>query len=189
MSENQEAFRQLMQRIRDGSEDAVREFIDRYGPEVLRVVRRRLDRRLRAKYDSVDFTQDVWASFFAHQVDNSFEAPEALVRFLVRMAYNKVVDGERLIASCKPDGLQEHSLEEGEPTRAEELFARQPTPSQVVGAEEEWERLLATLTSRERLILTMLRMGYTQREIAVKACVTVRTIRRVVEKVTPGYVG
>ena len=190
MSENKEAFRLLMQRIREGSEEAVQEFLDLYGPEVLDVVRRRLDRRLRSKYDSTDFTQDVWASFFAHEIDRSFEAPEALINFLVKMAHNKVVDGQRrLIATQKHDVSREQSLDEGEPIRAEEICAVQPTPSQVVGAKEEWERILATLSPREKVIVTMLRLGYTQREIAAKACVTVRTVRRVVEKVTPGYVG
>src|SRR5688572_23874581 len=64
MSEQQKDFSTLMQCVREGSADATKELLDRYGPHVLRVVRRKLNRKLRPKFDSVDFVQDVWASFF-----------------------------------------------------------------------------------------------------------------------------
>src|SRR5437870_4945509 len=48
MSVDRDEFKNLMQRVRDGSEDAARELLDRYGEHILRVVRRKLSRELRS---------------------------------------------------------------------------------------------------------------------------------------------
>ena len=96
MSEEQEEFANLMQRLRNGSEEAARELLDRFGSYILRVVRRRLSRELRSKYDSVDFVQAVWASFFAEDSqDRRFDHPDALIAFLATLAQNKVIDAVR----------------------------------------------------------------------------------------------
>src|SRR5260370_21457217 len=96
MSLPEDDFRQLMTRVRAGSEEAARELFDRYSGHISRVVRRRLHSRLRTQYDSLDFLQAVWASFFAVPLEEyTFDHPEDLVRFLARMAYNKVVDVTR----------------------------------------------------------------------------------------------
>ena len=60
-------FALLMQSVREGSQEAARTLFERYGPHIRRVVRRKLHQKLRPQFDSVDFVQDVWASFFAQQ--------------------------------------------------------------------------------------------------------------------------
>jgi hypothetical protein len=45
----------LMERIQEGSQDAVRELLDQYGSHLVRVIRRRLSQRLRSQFDSADF--------------------------------------------------------------------------------------------------------------------------------------
>jgi RNA polymerase sigma factor (sigma-70 family) len=178
-------FLALLQGIREGSPDAVRGFLGQYGPLVLRVVRRRLDRRLRTQYDSTDFTQDIWASFFAHQLGRPFERPDDVVAFLVQLAQNKLNDRarERLFTQRR-DVSREQSLDDDLEKAGEELPGRQPTPSQFAVANDTWQRLLSDLTPRERNILDLLRLGYSQRDTAVRAGVTVRTVRRLVEKLT-----
>src|SRR5262249_14283511 len=66
MVDSQQELRGLMERIRAGSQEAARELCDRYGSHILRVVRRKLDKKLRSKFDSVDFLQSVWTSFFVN---------------------------------------------------------------------------------------------------------------------------
>ena len=61
--ERAERICQLMRSVREGSEDAARMLFDRYAPHIRRVVRRKLHQKLRPQFDSVDFVQDVWASF------------------------------------------------------------------------------------------------------------------------------
>src|SRR5262245_48951943 len=58
-------FRDLMRQVNEGSDDAIRELVQVYGPHILRVVRMRLSKHLRSKFDSADFVQSVWAAFFA----------------------------------------------------------------------------------------------------------------------------
>jgi RNA polymerase sigma-70 factor (ECF subfamily) len=183
MADERDEFLTLMQRIRDGSEEAVHEFLREYGHHVRRVVRRKLDRRLRSKYDSTDFTQDIWASFFARDVDRPFDDPEALVKFLVRLASHKIMDGTRgAMAVQKRDVRREESLEARTEDGAEEVRGPVPTPSQIAVAREEWDRMLAALAPHEQRILLLLRQGYSQREVALKENVTSRTVRRLVER-------
>src|SRR5262249_36628315 len=86
-----EDFTALMQRVRSGSQDAAQQLVEQYGQHILRVIRRMLHKKLRSKFDSLDFQQDVWASFFADQPQKTFDRPEALAAFLAKVARNKVL--------------------------------------------------------------------------------------------------
>ena len=84
-------FQDLMRRVREGSEDAAWEVVRRYGGYIRRAVRRVLNPKLRYKFDSLDFVQWVWLSFFRmHDKAERFERPQFLVTFLAGMARNKV---------------------------------------------------------------------------------------------------
>jgi RNA polymerase sigma-70 factor (ECF subfamily) len=168
MSLPEDDFRQLMTRVRAGSEEAARELFDRYSGHISRVVRRRLHRRLRTQYDSLDFLQAVWASFFALPLDQyTFAHPKDLVRFLARMAYNKVVDvTRRRFGTFKYNINCELPIAEASGRPADQVAVHQPTPSQEVMAEERWEQLLEGLTPPFRRVLELLREGYTHKMIA-----------------------
>src|SRR5713101_9460007 len=91
MPNDEQEFKQLLEAIQDGSEEAARTFLDKYGSYILKVIRRRLAPRLRSKFDSSDFLQDTWASFFRDPPPpDAFSDPEALLAFLAQMARNKV---------------------------------------------------------------------------------------------------
>jgi RNA polymerase sigma factor (sigma-70 family) len=185
MPESREEFADLMSRLSGGSEDAARELLDRYGEHILRVVRRKLSRELRSKFDSVDFVQAVWASFFAGAPrQRRFDHPQALMAFLVTLAQNKVVDAVRQrMQTKKYDVNRERPLEDGSVAAAQGgLAARQPTPSQEAVANDEWRRLLAELPDRYHRMLVLLREGHTQKDIARELNVNEKTIRRVLEK-------
>src|SRR5438093_3787651 len=64
MAGTQGEFTALMERVRRGSNGAAEELVARYGAHILRVVRAKLSKKLRPKFDSADFVQSVWASFF-----------------------------------------------------------------------------------------------------------------------------
>src|SRR5207245_7243754 len=96
MPDNSGEFAALMERIRQGSEGAAEELVARHGPDILRVVRRRLSRRIRSKFDSADFTQSVWRSFFANAArTEEIRHPDELAAYLAEMAKNKVIDAFR----------------------------------------------------------------------------------------------
>ena len=72
------------------------DFIESYGPHIKRVVRHRLNQKMRSKFDSGDFVQMVWASFFANPRQIAqFKEPNQLIKYLVIMARNKVIDESR----------------------------------------------------------------------------------------------
>ncbi len=177
-------LQELLRRIREGSQEAIQELYDRYSHHVLRVVRRRLDQKLRAKFDSADFTQAVWASFFIeprHQFQ--FQRPEELIAFLANLARNKLVDVLRQRYGTRKYNInREHSLEGSAALRSRDVADRQPSPSQILMAEDIWEQLLAQQSPRDRRILELLRQGCTHEEAARQVGVNEKTVRRLIRK-------
>jgi RNA polymerase sigma-70 factor (ECF subfamily) len=186
MQEHPEEFTSLMQRVRAGSQEAAQLLVEQYGNHILRVVRRMLHRKLRSKFDSLDFQQDVWASFFADQPQKSFDRPEALAAFLAKVARNKVLMAYRKRCRFQRHNVnREHSLDGSAACQAGNVAAREPTPSQLAVAQEQWEQLLQGHPPRHQRILILVRQGYTQQQIAQELGVDERTVRRVVRKLTP----
>ena len=60
-------------------------------------------------------------------------------------------------------------------------------PSQIVVAREEWDRLVAKLPTHQKIIVELLRRGYTHREIADKIGVDEKTIRRLIRRIAPEF--
>jgi RNA polymerase sigma-70 factor (ECF subfamily) len=185
MGDSPSEFARLMQRFHDGSEEAARELLDDYGPHIRRVVRRKLNQKLRSKFDSTDFVQDVWASFLADRSHRPvFDNPQALAVFLGNIAYNKVVQAFRQrVLATKYNVDLEQSLETTEGGTGE-LIARQPTPSQAAAANEAWDNLLKRQVPRNRKILELLRQGNTHQEIALELGLNEKTVRRLVRRIS-----
>jgi RNA polymerase sigma-70 factor (ECF subfamily) len=182
-------FQEMLERLNSGCPEASRELLERYGPHIQRVIRRRLDRRLRSKFDTIDFVQSVWASFFAHQgTRKPFDSPEAFIAYLAAMAKNKVVDAYRQRLQTKQYNVRRERSISNESTgfAAEHLRSPGATPSQYLIADEEWERLLSSQPPAGRRILLMLRQGQSHGEIASEVGVHERTIRRLLRRLHPG---
>jgi len=178
-------FTALMHRVRCHSEGAAQELIGRYGTTLLRVVRQHLSRHLRSKFDSVDFVQAVWASFFALESERlKFEGPDALGAFLAQVAHNKVVDVVRQrLQSLKYDVRREVPLDRPGGDQAMDLAGHAPTPVELAIAREEWERLLDHRPAHHQEILTLLAFGNSPRQVAEQLGLHENSIRRVVRKV------
>src|SRR3954464_13401561 len=100
-SPDNQRFRMLMRAAEDGSEEAARELYETYVRYVLRCVRHRMWHRLRSKFDSQDFVQQVWASFFDDRGSlPEIQTPEDLIAYLRAMAENKVASEGR--QRCQP---------------------------------------------------------------------------------------
>jgi RNA polymerase sigma-70 factor (ECF subfamily) len=186
MAEPAGEFEALMQRVRAGCQEAAREVFDRYSDQVRVVVRHRLPPPLRAQYDSVDFVQSVWASFFDVSVRQyTFETPEDLVKFLARVAHNKVVDRVRQRGARKRDLSREQSFDDAcgrDRPLADNLTVRGPTPSQVAMASELEEHLLAGQPPELRRALEMLRQGHDRREVAAVLGLHPKLLQRVLRE-------
>jgi RNA polymerase sigma factor (sigma-70 family) len=186
MSGNEE-FRALMDRVLAGSEASRRKLIDIYGPQLRRAVRQRLSRQLRPKFDSCDFVQDVWASFFAElPPERTFDGPDNLAAYLARVARNKVIEAvrQRLTGQKYNVANEKSLLDSTAPTPLPP--ARQATPSTLAISREEWDLLLARLPPVYRRIVLLAREGRTAAEIGRDMNIPARTVRNVIHRYLPG---
>ena len=179
--EVQSEFRDVIDRICDGSDDAVWEFIDKFGPHVQRAIRQRLHQQMRSKFDSVDFVQMVWASFFTHPKRMaSFRDPTQLVKYLVGMAKNKVhQESRRRLEYQAYDLKRERNLEQKNGDDSQRLASNQ-TPSQMAIARERYDDLMREQTERNRQIVKMRISGKTYLEISESLGINERTARQVI---------
>jgi RNA polymerase sigma-70 factor (ECF subfamily) len=183
MGDARDEFRAAMAGVRAGSPEAVWKLIADYGPHVQRVVRRRLDRRMRSKFDSLDFVQMVWASVFRNPRDLwNLQQPEDLVRYLAAVARHKViVEYRRRIKLAKYNVTHEQSLDASE-MEQRRVDPEQSTPSQIAIAREQWEKYLRDQPERDRTILQMRIGGATFLEISQQLGIHERTARKVIAR-------
>ncbi|HEX8199910.1 MAG TPA: sigma-70 family RNA polymerase sigma factor [Isosphaeraceae bacterium] len=177
-----EDLRAFLARVRAGDEEAARELLTRYEAQVRLVVRRQLPRILRSRFDSLDFLQSVWRSFFRRMraEPEDFEAPQHLVAFLARAARNKVIDEYRRACSRKQDKhLEEPLWAEG--SRPRDLIAEVDSPSELAEAREAFGRLRDLVPEGRREILELKLQGLTGPEIGARLGLSERTVRRVLE--------
>jgi RNA polymerase sigma factor (sigma-70 family) len=182
MADDEQTFYELLRGIKEGSEEAARQFLARYGKYIRHVVRRHMIQKLRARFDSEDFLQDVCASFFSHPPGpDDFSDPAALLNFLGKIARNKVTDAARQGLAKRCDVNRVNSLDGSARFAAEDLQTGDPTASEAVRTEETWQVLAGPHANQSKL-LYMLRNGYTQEEIARVLGLSVRHVKRLMQK-------
>lgn len=176
-------FAALMEQVREGSQEAAEEVWRQYGPYVVYVVRRSLHQSLRSHVDSQDFAQDVWASFFRQLPDaGQFDSPDALFGFLTRMARNKVIDEYKRLHRQVRD--VERDISHGVfLDKDERIDENEPTPSQLIAAEDLVDGLAANDSPESYRIVRMRREGLTDVEIAAREETSTRSVRRVIKHI------
>jgi RNA polymerase sigma factor (sigma-70 family) len=175
-------FETLLDRLRQGCDDAAWQLICEYGPHIVAVVRRRLHRNIRARVDSQDLVQAVWKSFFFDMAGiEDIRSPDQLMAVLVTMTQNKIVDVHRRHVYAERRGVAHETPlaclkeEEGE------LRPREASPSQFAMARECWQQMLHERTPLQRQIIRLRLAGETFEAIAAKLDINERTARRVIE--------
>jgi RNA polymerase sigma factor (sigma-70 family) len=156
-----DAFLDLIRRVLAGDQRAAAELVRHYEPEIRRAVRLRLgDSRLNRMLDSLDVCQSVLGRFLVGAAAGEFDLdrPDQLLRLLVRMARNKVIDHAKKKAN-RPVGLSDSVLAECADGRAE-------TPSVVVGGRELLAEVRRRMTDEERLLADLRAQGRDWSEIA-----------------------
>jgi RNA polymerase sigma factor (sigma-70 family) len=188
----QQDFRELMRQVQTGSPEAARRLCDQYGSHVMRVIRRRLPDYLRPRYDSIDFQQDVWASFFAQLAEHHrFDDPSALIAYLSRLAQNKVLMEQRRGLAAKRDVWRDRAMQPqaaaGETMTEVQPDPRAHTPSLWMMADERWEQMLAAQPPLKRRMLLMLREGCSHGEVAAQLGLHPKAIQRVLRRLVRDY--
>src|SRR5215470_16195047 len=129
----EESFSELIARVRAGDDRAATDLVRRYEPEIRREVRFLLrDPFLRRSFDSMDICQSVMGSFFLRAAlgEYSLDKPEDLIRLLISMTRNKVVDATRRQRAQRRDHRRATSLE------AVDVMSPTPGPGRIAEGRE-----------------------------------------------------
>ncbi len=175
-----------LQAIRDEVPGAAERFVKQWHRHLYAVIRVRLARALRSKYDPEDFLQDVWKSFFTRVLpQQQFDCADELVAVLVNLARTKVLNANhRYLAMQKTDVRRERALDCLALRGEHEPVARQLGPREAAEAEEEWQCLVARQPHHAQVVLVLLDEGYTPAEIAKELGVSEKTIHRRMDLLT-----
>lgn len=179
------SFHELMERLRNGSQQAAWEFVEAYEGPVQRVIRRALNDQLRPQFDSIDFVQVVWASLFRKPERLAeFDEPEELLAFLAAVAKHKVLSETRKRRTAKYDVGREKQISSHEESDGN-LHKRVETPSALAMANERLEALLAGQSVTVRSVVELRLHGCSYVEIAQALQIHERTARKAIGRLAP----
>jgi RNA polymerase sigma-70 factor (ECF subfamily) len=165
----------LLERLCAGDDDAACQAFRAYEPYLRMVVRRQLSGRLRAKFDSVDVVQSVWADLLTGFRSGAWKfADSASLRaFLLRATRNRFLNRLR---------DHRHSLAHQRPLEgaaAGAVASAEPRPSEVAQADDLWARLLALCPPAHRELLRLKRQGLPVVELAARTGLHPSSVRRI----------
>jgi RNA polymerase sigma-70 factor (ECF subfamily) len=142
-------FRELLDRVRAGDQQAAADLVCRYEPLIRRTVRLRLKHpQLRRILDSMDICQSVFASFFARTALGQYQlhTQDDLLKLLVVMVRNKVATQARK----RPQARQDCSLEAAGVD--EEAADSGPSPSVQIADQDLLQEFRKRLSPQDRQI-------------------------------------
>jgi RNA polymerase sigma-70 factor (ECF subfamily) len=176
---NTEPLTALLDKMRGGDIQAAERLFLAHEPELRLLVRRRLSRRLRAKFDSLDVIQSVCAHVLRdfRGSNHRIASLDHLRKFLVRVAHNCLIDRlrhYRTALAC------ERPLAEA--TAVTGLFSREPRASEVARANELWESLLAACPPEHHELLRLKRQGLPLADIAARTAMHEDSVRQIIRK-------
>lgn len=163
-------IRGLLLRVRQGDGAAAEELVRAYEPELRRVVRVRMtDARLRQIVDSIDICQSVLAVFFVRTAAGQFDiqSPEDLIKLLVKMARNCVIDHVRRAHAERRDERRNVALVDssGAPLP---VAGKQDGPVTVLVNRDLLEQVRVRLTAAELQLMDQRSNGQSWNDIAAK---------------------
>jgi RNA polymerase sigma factor (sigma-70 family) len=182
--EGSDEFDRLMRRFNDGSDPAAQQLYEQFNAAVRGVVRRKLPRALRPKFDSQDFVQEAWAEFWARSRQlYDFHHPDQFAAFMMRLAENIVADAVRQrILGVKYNVSREQSLPRTSSGGSPDIADGQLTPSQIVMRDEEWEKFLARQPVVYRRVFILYREGKDPAAIARALGISRRNVDRILAR-------
>jgi RNA polymerase sigma factor (sigma-70 family) len=176
----------LIARAKAGDEAAIREFLARFEQEVRMMVRGRLPKKLRTQFDSMDFVQTVWQSFFSdlRNSPRDFENIQHIRGFLAGVVRNKVYEEHRRLTKTEKYAVDREErlyIRRGNREVAREVVSQEPSPSQAVQASDRLAQLTAGCSPREVKVIMLRLQDMTFEEIAARTGLHERTVRRIID--------
>jgi RNA polymerase sigma-70 factor (ECF subfamily) len=167
---------ELLERLNVGDEAAAEQVFRIYEPYLRIIVRRQIRPPLRAKFDSMDVVQSVWADVLEGVRDAGWHFADRaqLQAFLARLARNRFLD------RCRKHNRalgREEPLTSASP--AEAIASDSPRPSEIAQQNELWDRMLALCPPAHHELLRLKRDGLTFPEIASRTGLHPSSVRRI----------
>jgi RNA polymerase sigma-70 factor (ECF subfamily) len=169
----------LVEKLRGGDPAAVEGVFRAYEPHLRLVVRRHLPQRLRAKFDSLDVVQSVWADVLDgfRSAGCRFADADHLRAFLITLTRRRLSDRLRHFHTALE--REQHLSEVG--PRADAVSG-QARPSEVAQANDLWAKMLALCPPAHHDILRLRREGLRLEEIAARTGLHEGSVRRILRK-------
>jgi RNA polymerase sigma factor (sigma-70 family) len=170
------ALDNLLAQLCSGNTTAAAQAFLTYEPFLRLAVRRHLPGPLRAKFDSADVVQSVWADMLRGFREGGwrFTDAEHLRAFLFVATRNRLID---LVRAHQKAVQREEPLGDGDQQHV--IPSPQPRPSEEMQASDLWERILAHCPPEHHAILGLRRQGYTHSEIAQRTGLHADSVRRI----------
>ena len=171
-----DALEALLERLSSGDTAAAGQVFLAYEPYLRMVVRRQLPARLRAKFDSVDVVQSVWADILEGLAASRWRFADAnhLRAFLVKVTRNRFIDRVRRHSTALE---REVSLTAA--TGDDLPSSPEPRPSEVAEAGELWVQILALCPPAHHEVIRLKRQGLSLAEISARTGFHPSSVRRI----------
>jgi RNA polymerase sigma factor (sigma-70 family) len=168
----------VLEKLCSGDPAAAERVFLAFEPYLRMVVRKKLPARLRAKFDSMDVVQSVWADVLRGFREAGWRfADEAHLRaFLVKLTRHRFIDELRRHRTAV---ARECPL--GELARGDEPLSPLPSPSELVQADELGQRMLALCSPAHREIIRLRMRGIPVAEIATRTGLHVGSVHRILQ--------
>jgi RNA polymerase sigma factor (sigma-70 family) len=166
----------LIDRLNKGDIGAAERAFIAFEPYLRMAVRRRLSGPLRAKLDSADIVQSVWADLLTGLGESGWQFTNRshFRAFLVKVACHRLIDRRRQNRAAIEN---ERTL--GELTPDELPKTREPRPSEIAQRNELWVQMLEQCAPAHREILILKRQGLLLSEISARTGFHEGSIRRI----------
>lgn len=184
--DNSETSINLLQRWRDGDENAATEIFERYVNRLCALARTRLSSRMKRRVEAEDVVQSAYRSFFRRAGDNyALEKQGDLWRLLAAITINKI-RGQVEFHTAKKRGvyLEESMLADQSMIRVPpEVISEEPKPDDAAVMVEELSDLMSKLDQTQRTIVELSMQNMSVEQIAEKVQRSERTVRRTIQQV------
>ena len=176
---------ELLVRWQNGDQQAAGDLFRRYAERLIALVRSRLSEKLARRLDPEDVVQSVYRSFFSGARDGRYvlEQSGALWRLLVAMTLNKLRHQVEYHTAGKRAMDREGEAADGLEGIGAEALAAGPSPAEALAVADELERLMRGLDPLQRRMVELRLQGYTLNEIADETRRSLRTVRRLLDRI------
>ena len=181
--------RHLVTLAKEGNQPALNQLCSVYGERVRRIIRFRLDRKLRPKLDSADVVQDALIMALGGLKDFTYRSEGDFLRWLSRIAENKLHDIFDKFHTDKRDIRREVRLDNYRPATGAGFVGtpgpiEATTPSVIMSKKEDLDKLEKAIDElkpeyREVIVLTKIE-GLSYKEIGKRLSKSPDAIRMLV---------